>query len=77
MDPPVDPPGTFQPAQGRLRPSENALDERDRWRLPGSEPAIFSRGLARDKLPWCLDDLLLLDFHHSPEDPSLTRSMMT
>src|SRR5262249_23697013 len=43
--PPVDPPCRFEPAQGRLKPPDNALDERDIWRLPGDEHAIFSRVL--------------------------------
>ena len=46
IDPPMDPPLAFEPARGRSKRFENALDERDPWRLPGEERAIVSRGVA-------------------------------
>jgi hypothetical protein len=45
MGPPVGPPKTCERVRGRSRRSENALDSRDIWRLPGDEHAIFSRVL--------------------------------
>ena len=42
----MDPPLAFEPARGRSKRFENALDERDPWRLPGEERAIVSRGVA-------------------------------
>jgi hypothetical protein len=45
MDPPVDPPLAFQPAQGHSKRSESALDEGDMEQLPDEERAIFSRVL--------------------------------
>ena len=49
MGPPVDPPRTSEPARGRPKPSETALDGRDRRRLPGHEHAIFSRRVTRSE----------------------------
>jgi hypothetical protein len=48
MDPPVDPPWSFERVPGRSKPRETVLDNGDTQRLPGDEHPIFSRVLSLD-----------------------------